>query len=78
MAACCLLLASLLIHFLHLLPDTHDGIKRGERVLKNHADMPAADLAHAFFGRLKQVFPLKGNSTGGDLPFLGAYETKDG
>ena len=41
----------------HLLADRQDRVERGHRLLEDHRDVAAADLAHLFRGEVEQVRP---------------------
>ena len=42
----------------HLFADAHDGIETGERILKDHGDLVAADLVEPLFLDLHQILPV--------------------
>jgi len=51
--------------FGHLLADRLDRVERGHRFLEDHADLVAAQRAHAGFGRGEQVFVAEPDEAGG-------------
>ena len=61
---------------LDLPPDPHDRVQRGGRVLEDHADLAATNLAHVALGEAEKVAPGKRDTPGDDLPRL-RYEAHD-
>ena len=42
-----------------LLPDGQHGVQRGHRLLEDHGDAVAADLAHLIFRQLQEIGPVE-------------------
>ena len=67
-------LRELLVHaqrLAHLKTDLHGRVQRGERILEDHADLRAAQLALLLEGQLGEVLAVEDDRAGGDLAALG-------
>ena len=68
------LLREALVHaqrLAHLKADLHGRVQRGERILEDHADLGAAQLALLLERQLGEVLPVEDDRAGGDLATLG-------
>ena len=68
------LLREALVHaqrLAHLKADLHGRVQRGERILEDHADLGAAQLALLLERQLGEVLPVEDDRAGGDLAALG-------
>ena len=63
-----LCMAQVQLSHLHQLPrDLHERIERSHRILKDHRDATAANLAHLFFGRVRECLAIEDDFAGDDL-----------
>ena len=46
-------------HLADLVADVHDRVERRRRLLEDHGDAVAAELAHLVVGQLQQVAPVE-------------------
>ena len=54
--------------FDHLRINAQHRVQRHHRVLEDHGDAVAPQIAHFFFGKLRQIAPLKQDGPAGDAP----------
>ena len=67
-------LRELLVHaqrLAHLKTDLHSRVQGGQRILEDHADLGAAQLALLLEGQLGEVLAVEDDRAGGDLAALG-------
>src|SRR5699024_9339226 len=54
-----------------LVPDPHQRVQRGHRVLVDHGDLAATDVPELLLGQARKVTPGEGDAATGDLQRLG-------
>ena len=64
-------------HLGDLLADGHGGVQRGQRILKDHGDLRAADLEHLLFGEVGDIAAVEDDLAGVDSAADG-QQTHDG
>ena len=57
--------------------DGQDRIERGHRLLEDHRDVAAADLAHLFVAERQQVAPVEGDAAAGNAPGMRRQKPHD-
>jgi hypothetical protein len=76
----CVLFGDILMgaeHFDHLPPHGIRRIQRGQRVLKDHGDLLAADGAHLVRRQAGQLSPVQADAAAGDLTLLAREKLKN-
>ena len=54
-------------HLHQLLRDSHEGIERSHRILKDHGDASPTDLSHLRLGKQQNVLTVKDNFARNDF-----------